>query len=104
VATSITYIYICNKPIIKTIYHVANITSTEAELYAIRYDISQAVNLPRISKFVVIINSIYTAKKIFGSSIYPFETYSASISKELRKFFLANNDNSITFWEFKTGK
>ena len=72
VATSIAYIYVHNRPIVKTIHHTANITSTEAKLFAIRYSINQAVNLPGISKIVVITNSLHTAKKIFDSSIYPF--------------------------------
>jgi len=40
VATFITYIYIHNKPIIKIIHYVANITSTEVELFVIRYGIN----------------------------------------------------------------
>ena len=99
VATSITHIYVCDKPIIKMIHHAVNITSTEAKLFAIRCNINQAINLPEISKIVVVTDSIYTTKKIFDSLIYSFQIYSASISKELRKFFLTNNDNSITFWK-----
>ena len=98
-ATSITYIHICDKPIIKMIYHAANITLTEAKLFAIRCSINQAVNLPGISKIVIITDSIHTAKRIFNSSIHSFQTHSASISKELRKFFLTNNNNSINFLE-----
>ena len=98
-ATSITYIHICDKPIIKMIHHAVNVTSTEAELFAIRYSINQAVNLPGISETVVITDSIYAAKKIIKSSIHSFQTHSASIFKELKKFFLTNNNNSIAFWE-----
>ena len=99
VATSITHIHVCDKPIIKMIHHAVNITSTEAKLFAIRCSINQAVSLPGISKIVIITDSIHAAKRIFNSSIYSFQTHSASISKELRKFFLTNNDNSIAFWE-----
>ena len=99
IAIFIAHTHICSKPIIKIIYHTVNITSTEAKLFAIRCSINQTINLPQISKIIVITDSIHTAKRIFDSSIYPFQTHSASISKELRKFFLTNNDNSITFWE-----
>ena len=99
VATSITHIYVCDKPIIKMIHHAVNITSTEAKLFAIRYSINQVVSLPGISKIVIITDSIHAAKRIFNSSIYSFQTHSASISNELRKFFLTNNNNSIAFWE-----
>jgi len=99
VATSITYIHVCDRPIVKTIHHAANITSTEAKLFAIRCGINQAVNLPGISKIVIITNSLHAAKKIFDSSIYSFQMHSAAISKELPKFFNANNENSIVFWK-----
>jgi len=99
VATSIAYIHVCDRPIIKTIHHAANIISTEAELFTIRCGINQAINLPGISKIVIITNSFYIAKKIFGSFIHSFQVHSATISKELGKFFSANNNNSIAFWE-----
>ena len=99
VATSITHIHIHNKPIIKMIYHTVNITSIEAKLFAIRCSINQAVNLLEISKIIIITDLIHAAKRIFDSLIHSLQIYSASISKELRKFFLANNDNSIAFWE-----
>ena len=40
IATSISYIYSYNRPIIKMIHHTVNITSTEAKLFAIRYEIN----------------------------------------------------------------
>ena len=40
VTTSIAYIHIHSSPVIKTIYHIVNITSTEAELFIIRYGIN----------------------------------------------------------------
>ena len=58
IATSITHIHVCNRPIIKTIYYTTNVTSTEAELFTIKYSINQAVNLLGISKIIVITNSI----------------------------------------------
>ena len=40
VATSITYIYIHNKPVTKIIHHTVKFMSTEAELFTIRYGIN----------------------------------------------------------------
>jgi len=40
VAISIAYVYIHNKPVIKTLYHMVNITSTEAKLFAMRCGIN----------------------------------------------------------------
>ena len=99
IVTSIAHIHIYNRPIIKMIHHAVNITSTEAKLFITRCGINQAVNLPEISKIIIIIDSIHTAKKIFNLAIHPFQIHSATISKKLRKFFLTNSDNSIAFWE-----
>jgi len=40
IAMSIVHIHICNKLIMKTLYHALNITSTKAELFVIRYGIN----------------------------------------------------------------
>jgi len=40
VATSIAYIHICNKSIIKTLYYIENIISTKAKLFTIRCSIN----------------------------------------------------------------
>ena len=98
-AISIAYIHIYNKPIIKTLYHTVNITSTEAELFSMRCGINQAVNIPGISKIVIIIDSIYAIKRIFDSSLRLFQIHAASISNKLREFFLLSTNNLIEFWE-----
>ena len=99
VAISITYIYVYDRPIVKMIYHAANVTSTEAELFIIRCGINQAINLPGISKIIIVTDSIHAVKKIFDSAIHSFQVYLAAIFKELRNFFIVNNNNSIVFWE-----
>jgi len=99
VAMSIAYIHIWDRPIIKTVYYTANITLTEAKLFAIRCGINQATDLPSISKIIIITNSIHVARLIFGSSICLSQVHSAAISKELRRFFIMNNNSSIEFWE-----
>jgi len=72
IATSILRIHAHNKPVIKTLYHAVNVTTMEAELFAIRYSINQATNLNGINKIIVITNFIHTAKKIFNPSSHPF--------------------------------
>ena len=91
-ATSITYIHICNKPAVKTLYYVVNITLIEAKLFSIRYGINQATNISGLSKIIVITNSIHTAKRIFDSSSHPFQI-------NLEKIFLLSTNNSTEFWE-----
>ena len=66
VALSIAYIHIHNKPVIKMLHHMINITSTEAKFFAIKYSINQAIPLQGISKIIVVTDSIHVAKKIFN--------------------------------------
>ena len=40
ITTSILHVYTHNRPITKAVYHMIHITSTEAELFAIRCDIN----------------------------------------------------------------
>ena len=70
IATSISYVHICNHPLTKTVHYAAYITSTEAELFAIRCSINQAYSKNNISKIVIVTDSIYAAKKIFDSKSY----------------------------------
>ena len=99
IAISITHIHICNRPVIKTVHHVVNVTSTEAELFAIRCGINQATNIHGILKIVVITNLIHSTQKFFDASHHPFQIHAVSILKKLRKFFVQNHNNSIKFWK-----
>ena len=68
IAVSIAHIYIHNKPMVKTLYHAINITSFEAKFFAIRYGIIQAICLHKISKIIIVTDSIYVVKTIFDLS------------------------------------
>ena len=99
ITTSISHIHSANCPLIKTVHHASFVTSSEAELFAIRYGINQACSLDNISKIIIVIYSIHAARKIFNSDFSPFQIYATAILKELRKFFISSNTNSIEFWE-----
>ena len=75
------------------------VTSTEAELFAIRCGINQACSKNSISKIIIVTDSIHAAKKIFDSDSHPYQLHSAVILYELWNFFNSNLDNSIKFWE-----
>ena len=81
------------------IHHAVFVTSTEAELFAIRYGINQATNFNNIAKIIVITDSIHVARKIFDPSVHPYQIQSAAILSELHKFFNHYKDNSIEFWK-----
>ena len=72
VAMSIAHIHTHDKPLVKTIHHTVNVTSTEVELFAFRCDINQAMHINNISKIIIITDSIHVVKRIFNLSIHPF--------------------------------
>ena len=99
IATSVLHIHMQDKPLIKTVHHVVFVTSTEAELFAIRYGLNQACNEEEISKIIVVTNSIHAAKKIFDTKLHPYQIHTTAILKELRQFFSKHQENHIEFWE-----
>ena len=99
VTTSISHIHSFNKPVIKTLHRAINITTAEAELFAIWYSINQAVTNPNVKHIVVITDSLHITRKILNSSTYPYQIHSAAISIELREFFSKDSQNCIKFWD-----
>ena len=83
IATSVSHVHIANCPLIKTVHHASYVTSTEAELFAIRCGINQACSNNIVSKIIVVTDSIHAIKKIFNSESHPFQLYSAAILSEL---------------------
>ena len=99
IATSVAYIHLANCPLVKTVHHASFVTTTEAELFAIRCGINQALSLKNISKIIVVTDSIHAANKIFDYGSHPYQIHMATILKELRSFFSSNESNNIEFWE-----
>ena len=99
IATSILHVHICDHSLTKMVHHAAFITSTEAELFAIRCSINQACSKENVSKIIIITNSIHSVKKIFDSKTYPYQLHTMAILSELQRFFAVNQENSIEFWE-----
>ena len=103
ITTSISHIHIYDQPLVKTVHHVAFVTSTEVELFAIRCGINQACNEENISKVIVITDSIHAAKKIFDTKSHPYQIHISVILNKLRQFFTRCQDNHIKFWECPSG-
>ena len=97
VAISILHIHLHNRLIIKTIHYMVNITTIEAKLFAIRCRINQAVGIPNVKCIVIVTDFLYGVKKIFNSSMHPYQIHSVAISQELRDFFRKDNNNHIEF-------
>ena len=99
IATSISHIHSYNTPVVKTLYRAINVTTTKAKLFAICCGINQAVANQDVNHIVVITDSFHATKKIFNSSVHPYQIHSAVISQELRKLFLRDSHNCIEFWD-----
>jgi len=100
IATFISHMHIANSSLIKTLHHTTFVMSTKAELFAIRCSINQASNKENVSKIIVITNSIHVAKKIFDSSLHPFQVHAVAILSDFCQFFTNNQNNLIEFWEY----
>jgi len=87
----------------KTIHHAINVTSTETKLFAVRYNISQASQIPGITHIVIVTNTIPAAKRIFDMSLHPYQPHSIAIFSNLRRFFNKNSGNMISFWDCPSG-
>ena len=99
IAMSVAHIHVANRPLVKTVHHASFVTTTEAELVAIRCSINQALSLNNISKIVVVTDSIHAANKIFDCGSHPYQIHAAAILSELRSFFSSSGSNNIEFWE-----
>ena len=100
IATSILHIHSFDRPVTKICHQAVNVTTTEAELFAIRCSINQAVGIQNIQCIIVITDSLHAAKKIFNLSSYSYQIYIRAISCELREFFHNNTNNHIEFWGY----
>ena len=90
IAISISHIHLASHPMIKTVHYMAFVTSTEAELFAIKCSINQAYNKENMSKIIVTTNSIYAAKKIFNTTSHPYQSHTMAILYKLHCFFASN--------------
>ena len=90
IATSISYMHLANHSLTKTVHHAAFVTSTEAELFVIRYGINQACIKENMSKIIVITNSIHVVKKIFDIVLHSYQSHAVAILSELHRFFASN--------------
>jgi len=99
VTTLILHICSSQNILAKTIYYVIKITSTEAELFSIRYGINQAIQVPNTKSIIVITDAIHTTRCIFNLSSHLYQLHSITISQNLRALFNKSSNNSIVFWD-----
>jgi len=96
---SIAHVCLGQNIIAKTIYHAVNITSTKAELFAIRCRINQVIQVTDVLYIIVITDAIHSVRCIFNSSSHHYQIQSIAIAQDLRSFFEKSIHNSIKFWD-----
>ena len=68
-------------------YTAPNVTSSEAEIFAIRCGINKATTLEEINQIIVIMDSIQCAQKLFDTSNLSLQGHTIATSHCLRAFF-----------------
>jgi len=87
----------------KKIHYTINITTTKAELFAIRCGINQAVQVQNTTHIIIIITDvIHTARQIFDLLTHPYQLYSITILQDLRAFFNKSSNNFIAFKNYSS--
>ena len=71
IATLILHICSGQNILAKTLHHAFNITSTKMELFAIRCNINQAVQVVNATH-IIITNAIHSIRQIFDSSSHSY--------------------------------
>ena len=97
VTTSILHVYNGWNIIAKTIHYTMNITFTEIELFSIRCEINQAVQVSNIEQIIVITDTIPAARYIFNLFTYSYQLHFISVFQDLRAFFNKNSNYFILF-------
>jgi len=70
---SIAHVYSSQNIVAKTIYHAVNVTSTEVELFAIRYGINQAIQVTDVLYIIVVADAIYLMRYIFNLLTHSYQ-------------------------------
>lgn len=86
------------------LYHAISIMSTEAELFALRCEINQVVQIPSSSYIIVITVALHMVQNFFDSSIHLYQLQTIVISKDLQNFFNVKLENFIEFWDYPSNK
>ena len=89
ITMSIAYIYSFFSSTKKTLHHTIDIIITEAELFAIRCGINQAVWIPNSSHIVVITNTLYMVQNFLILSFIPINS-NWLLSQKISDHFLKN--------------
>jgi len=97
IAISISHIYTYSKELSKKIHHIVNVTSTEVELFTIRYTINQSCHVANVHKIIITTDAIHVARNIFDLSIHLYQLQVVKVTQCLRVFFNRDLSNIVEF-------
>ena len=80
VATLILHIHSRQNILPKTIHYTINVTSTKVELFSIRCEINQVIQVPDAENIIIITDTLHGARCIFDLSFHPYQLHSITVS------------------------
>jgi len=93
------YIWKTNTIVSKTCHHAMDVTSGEAELFAIRCGLSPVTHDLSVHQIIIVTDAIHAARRILDTSTLPFQLYTIAISKDLKEFLGRHPNNRVDFWD-----
>ena len=78
----IAYIYLFNSLLKKTLHHAINVMTIEVELFTIRYEINQAIQISSTFCIIIITDALHVAQRIFNLTIHLYQIQSIVIFKD----------------------
>jgi len=99
ITMSVSHVYAYGRELFKKIHYAVNVILTEAKLFAIKCVINQSCYITNVYKIIIITDTIHVTKKIFDSSIYPYELQAVKVAQCLRVFFNRDPSNVVKLWK-----
>ena len=65
---------------------------------SMRLGLEQALQTVGIKKITIITDAIHGAKRLFSSSLHPYQTLIIPIMEKIHQFFSKSPDNNIVIW------
>jgi len=78
--------------------HAMNASSTEAEIMAMRIGLEFALSMDDIKHITLITDSIHAAKRIFNTTIHPYQSLVTPLAIKIHEFFVKLADHIISIW------
>jgi len=96
--TAISHIWHANTRIKRLQMHAMNASSTEAKIMAMCIGLEFILSMEDIKHITLITDSIHAAKKIFDTTMHPYQLLVTPLATKIYEFFAKLADHIISFW------